>query len=188
MAVVNKTSVSVGTLYESEAILQMLILHAFFSNLYSNSMSNSRKTRLTLNSGISISFFFKFRLLNYFHNILRSQFPNFFIEWFQFPKSYENAFILIPCIYTSSSLSERSFIVRAARYWNAVPSTLESFDNSVHTFARNLIPFPHTYRFLLVLLLTGHYYYSQRGAKWLYCPSNPSVELHMYLRYHLSST
>lgn len=86
-----------------------------------------------------LSFFYpdclKLRLLVYLYKIIDAQSPSLSITRLQFSGSYRIPFILIPRLY--DSLAERSSLVRVAKCWNALPLSLEFFDDSLNTFRQN---------------------------------------------------
>lgn len=86
--------------------------------------------------GCTFRKFIDFRLLFFFYKIILSSIPPNLRNIFNFSRSTRNIQVIIPRI--STSLFERSFLIRVARLWNSLPSSLRIFADSKNVFRRKL--------------------------------------------------
>lgn len=85
--------------------------------------------------GCSFAGYIQIRSILHFYKVFVKKTPLFLVELFEFGRSTRNVQIIIPRI---SPQLERSFLVRVARFYNKLPSTLKSFDYSLDAFKRRL--------------------------------------------------
>lgn len=86
--------------------------------------------------GCTFNEFVEVRALIFFYKIYKTRCPLFLFNSFRFCHSIRNRQLLIPKITT---LMERSYIVRIAREFNSLPSSLKDLNSSIITFRKNIL-------------------------------------------------
>lgn len=89
--------------------------------------------------GCSFSNFLNIKLLISFYRIVKSSTPNYMVQPIHFIHSSRNIQIFIPRI--STSLFEKSFIVKSARIWNNLPASLRLFHFSILNYRSKLFQY-----------------------------------------------
>lgn len=84
--------------------------------------------------GVSFSTFVKQRVVSFLYKCICLNLPGFQRDRLVFSRSTRNTQIIFP--HFSTSLYERSFIVRSARIWNQLPAELRQFSFSRGVFRR----------------------------------------------------
>lgn len=89
--------------------------------------------------GCSFDEFVKYRILIFFHKVIKRGRPLPLCNAFLFSRSSRNPQVSIPRVY--KSVYERSFIVRVARCWNRLPFMLRVFSHSNNVFRLKVLQY-----------------------------------------------
>lgn len=89
--------------------------------------------------GCNFKNFVRIRLLSFFYKVILTDCPRYVRRHFIFLQTDRNPQILHPI--RSHVIYERSFLVRVAKYWNALPRSLREVHLTPNTFKRKLVEY-----------------------------------------------